>query len=277
MGYNERDKAAMKKELRDTYSKDNTEHLIDLKNKPIEVLQQETIKDVKEIELFKCVKMSVSPTGYVHFSPIADIGQQRNGLFETLVAIELKLPSYERKEDTSIMMPNSPTYSKAIDHALRCHSYSPASILLSSPYDIVENIRSRIDFNEEEGAKISDLPNHVAEALRVIRASNACGAGLHCCSYDVARYTYGATSPRGGSVIIRVSVRPDRIFQVSPIDMDGLTSGSNKVRSSKITIGRKCIVYFNKPTKSEWPVNAPIMSEEQFNLIQEAHGCQLIR
>ncbi len=49
MGYNERDKAAMKKELRDTYSKDNTEHLIDLKNKPIEVLQQETIKDVKEV------------------------------------------------------------------------------------------------------------------------------------------------------------------------------------------------------------------------------------
>ena len=47
VGYNERDKSMMKQKLDQTHSKSETEHLIELKNKPIEVLQQEACKDIQ--------------------------------------------------------------------------------------------------------------------------------------------------------------------------------------------------------------------------------------
>lgn len=47
VGYNERDKSVMKSKLDKTYTKSESEHLMNLKNKPIEVLQQEAAKDIK--------------------------------------------------------------------------------------------------------------------------------------------------------------------------------------------------------------------------------------
>jgi hypothetical protein len=48
IGYNERSKAVMKRKLDATLTAKEVEHLIDLKNRPAEVLQAETCKDVKE-------------------------------------------------------------------------------------------------------------------------------------------------------------------------------------------------------------------------------------
>jgi hypothetical protein len=51
IGYNERDKGTMKQKMDKTLCKNEVEHLIDLKNKPMEVLQNETSDDVKECKL----------------------------------------------------------------------------------------------------------------------------------------------------------------------------------------------------------------------------------
>lgn len=47
-GLNERDKSIMKDKLSNTLNKDEVEHLIELKNKPMEVLQIEAAKDIKQ-------------------------------------------------------------------------------------------------------------------------------------------------------------------------------------------------------------------------------------
>ena len=48
VGYNERDKSSMKHTINKTLDQDKTEHLIDLKNRPMEIMQQEAAKDIKE-------------------------------------------------------------------------------------------------------------------------------------------------------------------------------------------------------------------------------------
>ena len=47
-GFNERDKNNMKHRLNETMDQDEIEHLIELKNRPMEVLQVETAKDIKQ-------------------------------------------------------------------------------------------------------------------------------------------------------------------------------------------------------------------------------------
>ena len=50
IGHNERDKSRMKEKLNKTLTRSESEHLIELKNKPIEVLQVETMKNVQEVK-----------------------------------------------------------------------------------------------------------------------------------------------------------------------------------------------------------------------------------
>lgn len=49
VGYNEKEKSNMKKKLQDTLDKKETEHLIELKNKPMEILQIQAAKDIKQV------------------------------------------------------------------------------------------------------------------------------------------------------------------------------------------------------------------------------------